>query len=134
VKKGETNKRKAGRPEAKIDWGVVTNYLKAQCDSVGIAGILGISVDTLYRRCKIDNKIDYTVFVEQKKSEGKEMLRAVQFKTALGSKNEGINPNVTMQIWLGKQYLGQEDKQKVDSTITFPVLPSITIKTRNATD
>ena len=103
-------KRKAGRPEAIINWDVVASYLRAQCDTVGIAGIIGICPDTLYNRCKKDNNLDYSAFVEQKKAEGKEMLRAKQFTTALGNIKENISPNVSMQIWLGKQYLEQKDK------------------------
>ena len=108
-------KRKPGRPKIIINWDVVASYLRAQCDTVGIAGILGISPDTLYTRCKKDNKIDYTAFSAQKKSEGKELLRAKQFTTAIGDSAKEIPPNVTMQIWLGKQYLGQKDKQDITS-------------------
>jgi len=108
-------KRKAGRPKVEIDWDKVSGYLRAQCSSVGIAEILGISTDTLYLRCKKDNKIDYTVFSEQKKSEGKELLRAKQYSMAM-------NGNITMQIWLGKQYLGQRDKSEIKETGTKKVI------------
>lgn len=109
----KVTKRKAGRPKITIDWTVVANYLRAQCDTVGIAGLLGISPDTLYVRCKKDNKIDYSAFSAQKKSEGKEMLRVKQFTTALGDVKQQIPPNVSMQIWLGKQYLEQRDKNEL---------------------
>ena len=36
-------------------------------------------------------------------------VRRLQFKSAQAG-------NVTMQIWLGKQYLGQKDKQEVENT------------------
>jgi len=113
MKKDNGIKRKAGRPKIVINWDTVASYLRAQCDTVGIAGLLGISPDTLYTRCKKDNKLDYTVFSAQKKSEGKEMLRAKQFTTALGDSKQAIPPNVSMQIWLGKQYLGQRDKNEL---------------------
>lgn len=113
-------KRKPGRPKIIINWDVVASYLRAQCDTVGIAGILGISPDTLYTRCKKDNKIDYTVFSAQKKSEGKDMLRAKQFTTAMGDTKNEVPPNVTMQIWLGKQYLGQKDKHEIEQTNLNP--------------
>ena len=38
--------------------------------------------------------------------QGKASLRRMQY----GAANKG---NVTMQIWLGKQYLGQNDKQEI---------------------
>ena len=104
-------KRKtAGRPEAIIDWNKVKKYLQAQCDSVGIAGLLGISVDTLYNRCKTDNNMDYSAFAAEKKSEGKELLRGKQFSVAM----EG---DKTMLVWLGKQYLQQRDKSEIDHTV-----------------
>lgn len=109
----KVKQKKAGRPEANIDWNIVAKYLRAQCDSTGIASLLGISPDTLYRRCKIDNKMDYTAFSAQKKSEGKEMLRMVQFTTAFGDREKGIPPSTTMQIWLGKQHLNQRDKNEL---------------------
>lgn len=96
------------RPKANIDWSKVNKYLQAQCESVGIAGLLGISVDTLYNRCKTDNNMDYSVFVAQKKSEGKELLRAKQYQIAM----EG---DKTMLIWLGKQYLEQKDRPDITS-------------------
>jgi hypothetical protein len=96
-------KFKQGRPEVKIDWNKVDGYLKAQCNGTGIAGLLGISPETLYRHCQKDHKVVFDVYSAQKKSEGRELLRAKQHLTAM----EG---NVTMQIWLGKQYLDQKDR------------------------
>jgi hypothetical protein len=57
----------------------------------------------LYRRCKTDLKIELTTLKQQKKAKGDELLREIQMKTAKSG-------NVTMQIWLGKQRLGQSDK------------------------
>jgi hypothetical protein len=103
--------RKAGRPEAIIDWKKVGQYLQAQCNATAIASLLGISTDTLYLRCKKDNNLDFTVFSEQKKGEGKELLRLKLFDQAMGG-------NTTMGIWLSKQYLGFRDQ--IEQTITVP--------------
>lgn len=97
-----------GRPKANIDWRKVDNLLKAQCDGVGIAGILGIHPNVLYEACKEVNKLSFSDYSAQKKSEGKELLRAKQFETAM-------NGNVTMQIWLGKQHLDQKDRKDMTS-------------------
>ena len=97
-----------GRPKANIDWHKVDNLLKAQCDGVGIAGILGIHPNVLYEACKEVNKLSFSEYSAQKKSEGKELLRAKQFETAM-------NGNVTMQIWLGKQHLDQKDRKDMTS-------------------
>ena len=98
------------RPKADIDWHKVDKYLQAHCDGVGIAGLLGIDPETLYRACQRDHKIGFSEYSAQKKSEGKELLKAKQFETAMSG-------NVSMQIWLGKQYLGQRDKTETDHNI-----------------
>lgn len=111
-----------GRPKANIDWAKVDKYLQAQCDGVGIAGLLGIDVQTLYRRCQEDNNIGFAEYSAIKKAEGVELLKAKQYQTAM----EG---NVTMQVWLGKQYAGQKDKNETDHNINLQSLPDIIIKT-----
>ncbi len=91
------------RPKANIDWNKVDKYLQAQCDGVGIAGLLGIDVQTLYRRCNEDNKVGFAEYSAIKKAEGVELLKAKQYQVAM----EG---DKTMLVWLGKQYAGQRDK------------------------
>lgn len=102
------------RPKANIDWKKVDSYLKAQCDGAAIAGILGIAPLTLYRACEREHKVNFNAYAQQKKAEGKELLRAKQFQTAMDG-------DKTLLIWLGKQYLGQKDKQEVEqsTTVTF---------------
>ena len=112
-----TKKRKAGRPEIKIDWSKVDKYLQAQCNGIGIAGLLGISKDTLYDKCLEDNKTLFSDYSALKKGEGKELLRAKQFSTAM----EG---DKTMLVWLGKQYLDQKER----TDITTGDQPITTIK------
>jgi hypothetical protein len=99
-----------GRPKAIIDWNKVDKYLQAQCDGVGIAGLLGVDVETFYRRCKEDNKIGFSEYSSLKKAEGVELLRAKQFEMMMKG-------NTAMAIWLGKQYAGQKDKQEVDNNV-----------------
>ena len=109
----------AGRPKAIIDWEMVIEHIKAQCSATGIASMLGISVDTLYNRCKADNNIDYSAFSDQKKSEGKELLRKKQFEVAMSG-------DKTMLVWLGKQYLEQKDKTESDISIhELPPIPTV---------
>ena len=105
-----TAKRAAGRPEAVIDWNKVGKYLQAQCSAVGIAGLFGISVDTLYIRCKKDHNIDFSAYSAQKKAEGKELLRMKMFSQAM-------EEDKTIQIWLSKQYLDMSDKQNINVDI-----------------
>jgi hypothetical protein len=92
-----------GRKKINIDWDKVDSYLKAQCSGPGIAAILGVHENTLYNRCLIDKNVDFGAYAAIKKGEGREILRAKQFKTAMDG-------DKTMLIWLGKQYLEQSDK------------------------
>ena len=97
-----------GRPKAVINWKMVDEYLRSQCDGAHIANILGIHPNTLYLACEEKFNINFSEYSQQKKGEGKELLRARQFKAAM----EG---DKTMLVWLGKQYLGQ--REKTDSNI-----------------
>ena len=111
----------SGRTKSVIDWNKVDKYLQAQCDGVGIAGLIGIHPNTLYEACKTEFKISFSEYSAIKKTEGKELLRAKQFQSAMDG-------DKTMQIWLGKQYLGQKDKmdQSSDNGSMTPV-PAINV-------
>jgi hypothetical protein len=65
-----------------------------------IAAFLNCHVDTITNRFQ-------EIFLKGREN-GKAKLRDLQFKSA----NSG---NVTMQIWLGKQYLDQTDKTQVSN-------------------
>lgn len=90
----------AGRPKIEINWEDVRKLSLLQCTENEIASFLGVSVDTLLRRkefCELHKK---------GMEEGRMSLRRLQWKKA----QDG---NTTMLIWLGKQYLGQSDKQEL---------------------
>ena len=93
-----------GRPRIRVDWEQIDDMLKIFCTAEEIAGILSFSVDTLDRRCKEDNGINFAEYSGQKRQHGKASLRRSQYVKAT---QEG---NPTMQIWLGKQYLDQKDQ------------------------
>lgn len=94
---------KPGRKQIKINWNLVKQYLKAQCSAEGIAGIIGVSRDTLYGRCPKDLGIGFDELRQEMRETGKELLRKTQFDLA-------VQGDKAMLIWLGKQYLGQSDK------------------------
>lgn len=107
-----------GRPKANIDWHKVDNLLKAQCDGTEIAAMLGLKcADTLYRHVKETFKMDFVAYSQQKRAEGRTLLKVAQFDKALTEKSQ------TMQIWLGKQYLGQKDKNDI-TTDDKPITPT----------
>ena len=110
-----------GRPKRLLnELGVETikNLASIQCTDEEIASVLGCSVDLL------TNKNNREAFLEAKEAgqlSGKASLRRMQFKTAEAG-------NATMQIWLGKQYLGQKDKQEMavetEQDFVFNILPA----------
>ena len=67
-----------------------------------IAAVVGCSVDTLERR------FAETIKLGQEK--GKTSLRRWQYLAA----EKG---NTAMLIWLGKQHLGQKDRQEIEQTV-----------------
>lgn len=107
----------AGRPEADIDFEQLDNFLRAQCNGTDIASYFGVHPNTLYRQVEAKYNCNFSEYSRQKKAEGKELLRAKQFSTAMqGDK--------TMLIWLGKQYLDQREKSDV-TTDNKPLQPTV---------
>jgi hypothetical protein len=96
------------RPKAKINFKKVDEYLQAQCTGSSIASLLGIHPDTLYQAIEDKYKMGFSAYSAQKKSEGKEILKKTLWDIAVKSKN------VSMGIWLSKQYLGFTDKQNIN--------------------
>ena len=102
-------KKGAGRPKAAIDWKKVDKALEQGANGVQVAAMLGVHPETLYERCKADNKTNFTDYLTQKRESGNQQLLGMQFQAA----KEG---SVPMLIWLGKQRLGQKDKKDLDHT------------------
>ena len=100
---------KVGRPKIKLDYELIKKLAHIQCTQAEIASMLEVSVDTLQRDKKFCG-------IYKKESEGGKMsLRRLQWKLANGG-------NVTMAIWLGKQYLGQKDKNELSGDIDSPII------------
>ena len=99
---------KGGRPKKQIDYELVDKLCEIQCTGEEIAAVLDIDYDTLNAGIKRDKGVGFSEYFAQKRSLGKKSLRRRQWQSAV---EEG---NVTMMIWLGKQYLGQSDKQDVE--------------------
>jgi hypothetical protein len=89
-----------GRPRFEIDYEAVKKLAGIQCTQAEIAAWLGCHVNTLLN----DEK-----FLEIYKSgieNGKMSLRRHQWRAL----EDG---NTTMLVWLGKQYLGQREKNEL---------------------
>ena len=96
-------KRKAGRPRIQINWTEVNSYLEADCTGREVAAKIGVHEDTLYHAVEREFKMLFSDYSAQKKAKGDALLKAAQFKSAMSG-------NISAQIWLGKQRLGQKDK------------------------
>lgn len=108
---------KLGRPRIEINKDQFERLCGLQCTLEEIASFFKCSEDTIERWCKReyedeDGKAQTFADVYKKHSAtGKMSLRRWQFRSAESG-------NVTMQIWLGKQYLGQKDEQEIAITNT----------------
>ena len=83
------------RPEKPINVPELERLAEQGTPQEDIAKILLVSVNTLDRR--------YGELIAKSAARGREKLRAKQYELAIAG-------NVTMLIWLGKQWLGQTDK------------------------
>lgn len=97
------------RPKIEIDFDMVKKLCAIQCTGQEIADVLDVSYDTLERRVKEVYQISFADYIKKHSANGKMSLRRKQHEVAM-------NGNTTMLVWLGKQYLGQTDKQVVDNT------------------
>ncbi len=95
------------RPQKEINAEQVQKLAAIGCTDKEIADIVGCSHDTLTRRFKEDLAFG--------RANGRTSLRRKQWEVALSG-------NVTMLIWLGKQQLGQSDKQEIKSESTERVI------------
>ena len=99
-----------GRPVIPIDWKRVEQLLMADCSGVQVAASMGISEDTLYLRVKKELGYEsFTAYSLKFKEKGNSLLKSKQYESAITDKN------ISMQIWLGKQRLGQKDKSDITS-------------------
>ena len=80
---------------------------RIQCTQEEICGIYGMSIDTLNRRIAERGDENFAGLYKKHSDEGKASLRRQQWAAA----QKG---NPTMLIWLGKQMLGQRDKQGIE--------------------
>lgn len=95
-----------GRPPVPIDKDQFEKLCAIQATEEEIAGWFKCSEETIRRWCKKTYKQQFCEVYKRLSANGKISLRRTQFKIA----EQG---NATMAIWLGKQLLGQRDKQEM---------------------
>lgn len=101
--------RRVGRKAIKIDWSTVSTMANNFCPVGDIAKVVKVDPDTLRIACRREHKMSLHDFVHQAQAGRRANLRQAQFALAIEGKCK------TMQIWLGKQHLGQMDRlEKLD--------------------
>lgn len=93
------------RPKIEIDEEQFKKLCALQCTLNEIASFFKCSEDTIERWCRRELKVSFAEAFKIHSAGGKISLRRWQFKMA--------EHNVSMAIFLGKQYLGQKDQQDV---------------------
>lgn len=91
---------KGGRPPKNIDQEMVDKLASIGCTGDEIAAVLGCCRDTLYAR--------FSDSLKKGQQKAKVTLRRMQWQSATSG-------NVTMQIWLGKNLLGQSNSNDIPS-------------------
>jgi len=99
------------RPRIPIDWTEFDKLCALQCTLTEIAAWFNCTEDTIENACKRDRKQRFSDYHKTKAANGKMSLRRLQWKSA----QDG---NVAMQIWLGKQMLGQTDQTTINASVT----------------
>jgi hypothetical protein len=122
-------KHAGGRPPLKIDYELVKRLASINCTVVEIACALDCSESYLLHSYKfmqvykkeIEDAKSSLRRLQWAKAEGREgvLLTDEHANVCFDDKGKAmwkilpIIPDTTMQIWLGKQYLGQRDKQEL---------------------
>ena len=91
-----------GRPQKEIDQKIFENLCSIQCTMQEILAVLDISDKTLSSWCRRTYGKSFSEIFSIKRQLGFISLRRTQFKLA--------EKSAAMAIFLGKQYLGQTDK------------------------
>jgi len=103
----QLQKHPGGRPRLEFDLRQVEDLGKIQSTLSELAAVLGCGLSTVKDRLANDD--EFSASYQRGLEAGKSSLRRIQWKSALAG-------NTTMQIWLGKQYLGQRDMHSTELT------------------
>lgn len=101
-------KNNGGRPLKEIPQKEFEKLCGLQCTKEEICGFFDITDKTLENWCKRTYKKGFSEVFREKRGLGKISLRRAQFRLA--------EKSAAMAIFLGKNYLGQTDKEKTEET------------------
>lgn len=108
---------KTGRPQIEIDQEQFEKLCYMQCTLSEIAGWFHCSEDTIERWCRREYEQTFAEVYKTHSAGGKISIRRWQFRLA--------EHNVSMAIWLGKQYLGQRDLVEVSAPVAESSIENI---------
>lgn len=112
IQKGEKEPLdKVGRPSIEIDYNQAEPLGSIQCSLSECAAVLSVDENSLSK----DEK--FLRLWRKGKEKGKKSLRRTQFDLAKQS--------ATMAIWLGKQYLGQTEKQEISANQAVTIISDV---------
>ena len=94
------------RPRTKIQYSQLDKLLGLQCTLKECAFYFNCSEDTIERAVRRDKNTSFAEYRELKRQAGLISLRRNQFQLS--------EKNPSMAIWLGKQYLNQNDTPSTD--------------------
>ncbi len=97
---------KGGRPRKEIDEGQFKGLCALMCTKDEIAGVFGINTDTLESRVREMFGMGFSEAFKIFSAPRKVAHRRLQFKQA--------EKSIPMSIFLGKQYLGQSEKNQIE--------------------
>lgn len=102
---------KGGRPRKNVDFVKLATICQYPLTNEDIATLMDLSVDTIDRECKRVYGLGFADYKTQKQASTRKTILAKQLEVAKAG-------NVTMLIWLGKQYLGQTEKQEIKAAVS----------------
>jgi hypothetical protein len=110
----EESKKKLGRPRKIIDTDKLSGLIGKGFTVEFAADFFGVHVDTLYA--------NYSDALRKGRVFREGCLQAKQFKGAMKG-------DTTLQIWLGKQWLGQSDKREITGAGGGPITVQVVFDT-----
>jgi len=91
-----------GPPRKPFDWSKLDAILQYGAKLTDAADIMDVHPDTLSKKIKATHKMSYPEYRDKKMSKVRVGLAQKQVEVAMAG-------NVSMLIWLGKNWLGQSD-------------------------
>ena len=101
------------RPQKTINFLELDKLLTIGCIGEECAGFFDIDYDTLNAIVKREKGVGFSDYQKKGSATFRISLRRLQYRSVYGEKDKAgdyiVKPSVIMQIFLGKQYLGQRD-------------------------